>query len=254
MSLIEVYANQYRWRRWPAVYRHLGNLAGARVVDLGCGIGDQSADLARLGADVLGVDANHEVIAHATSRGIANARFVCAGISDVAAHRPACDGVWASFTAAYFAECDDLLRVVAGVLAADGWLALTELDDLFGHRPLAPHWVSLVERYYAQSLAQGRYRFRSHEHVVGRLVERGWRVEVDTVLDDDEFAFLGPAAPEVLAGWKTRLALMMPHFLDRFGDEARGFDVAFLDCLASAAHRSESRVWFLLARAPAARR
>jgi hypothetical protein len=69
-------------------------------------------------------------------------------------------------------------------------------------------------------------------------------------LDDDEFSFTGPGSPEVLEAWRTRLGFMMPRFLDRFGDEARGFDSALLQCLASREHRSHSRVWCVLACAP----
>ncbi|CAB1073502.1 hypothetical protein D1AOALGA4SA_1866 [Olavius algarvensis Delta 1 endosymbiont] len=65
MSLIEHYARQYRWRRWSEVYPYLGDLAETRVVNLGCGIGDQARDLSRLGARVLGVDGNQDFIAHA---------------------------------------------------------------------------------------------------------------------------------------------------------------------------------------------
>jgi hypothetical protein len=69
-------------------------------------------------------------------------------------------------------------------------------------------------------------------------------------LDGDEFSFAGPGSPEVLEAWRTRPGFMMPRFLDRFGNEARGFDSALLLCLASREHRSHSRVWFVLARAP----
>lgn len=250
MSLAQIYADQYVWRRWSTIYHALGDLSGAEILDLGCGIGDQARDLARLGARVHGVDANQDVIAHAVSRGIPDARFRCDNITNPANDDGKYDGVWISFTTAYFPRFDVLLRSVDSSLRPGGWLAITEVDDVFYHEPLASRWRAVVEQYYAMSLDQEVYRFRSHDHVTGVLAEHGWQIDVDRRLSDDEFSFAGPGSPEVLEAWRTRLDFMMPRFLDRFGDEARGFDSALLQCLASRVHRSHSRVWFVLARAP----
>lgn len=250
MSLAHIYSQQYGWRRWSTVYADLGDLSGARVIDLGCGIGDQSRDMSRLGARVLGVDANRELIDHAVSRGIPRARFVCDNITNLGTDEWGFDGVWTSFTAAYFPEFEVLLRSIDAALEPGGWLAIVELDDLFGHEPLAPRWRAIVDEYYEQSLAQGLYRFHSHDHVHKVLSERGWRIEVDRHLEDDEFCFVGPASSDVLEAWANRLNLMMPRLVDRFGDAARGFDSAFLQCLTSDEHRSYSRVWSILARSP----
>ena len=129
-------------------------------------------------------------------------------------------------------------------------LAITEVDDLFGHEPLHPRWVALIEKYYARSIEEGIHRFQSYAHVCQILSERGWCIDVDRKLEDDELCFVGAASSEVLEAWRTRLSFMMPRFLERFGDEAIGFDSAFLECLASKEHRSRSRVWFILARRP----
>jgi ubiquinone/menaquinone biosynthesis C-methylase UbiE len=252
MSLTQIYSNQYRWRRWSDVYSHLGDLPGKQVLDLGCGIGDQARDLSRLGADIIGVDANQEFIDHATSRGIPGARFLCGDIVDLKDNLAESDGVWASFTVAYFPRFDMFLRSIDPVLKPGGWLAITEVDDLFGHEPLDSRWAALMEEYYAKSLEEAVYRFRSHDHVCELLAERGWNIEVDRTLEDDEFCFAGPASPEVVEAWRTRLDFMMPRFLERFGNDAVGFDSAFLQCLASDEHRSRSIVWFVLAHSPTA--
>ncbi|MGV7224856.1 MAG: class I SAM-dependent methyltransferase [Nitrospinales bacterium] len=250
MSIVEYYSRQYRWRRWSDVYPYLGDLSGAQVVDLGCGIGDQAIDLSRLGAHVFGVDGNQEAIDHAKTRGIACARFVCCDIKNIMDTELKSDGVWTSFTAAYFPRFDVLIRSIDSVLKPGGWLAITEVDDLFGHEPLHPRWSELIEKYYARSIEEGIYRFQSYIQVCQVLSERGWRINVDRVLEDEELSFVGVASSEVLGSWKTRLSFMMPRFLERFGDEAVGFDSAFLECLASKEHRSRSRVWFILAHKP----
>jgi len=253
MSLVEIYSKQYPWRRWSTVYPDLGDLEATDVLDLGCGIGDQSRDLSRLGARVLGIDANQAVIDHAESRGIPHARFLCDNVTNVPNYELEFDGVWASFTAAYFPHFDVLLDVIDRVLRPGGWLAVTELDDLFGHRPLAARWVALIEQYYARSFEQGMYRFRSHDHVMEVLTKRGWLIDIDRTLEDDEFSFEGVASSAVLQGWTTRLGLMIPRFVERFGNEAAGLESAFLECLTSPEHRSESSVWFILACRPGGR-
>lgn len=250
MSITQIYSNQYRWRRWSSVYPDLGDISGGLVLDLGCGVGDQARDLSRRGARLLGIDANQDVIDHASQLGIPGARFLCDNITNLKEHDLVSDGVWASFTAAYFPEFDQFLRCIDAVLKPAGWLAITEVDDLFGHEPLASRWVALVERYYSKSLDEGVYRFRSYHHVREVLSQRGWRLEIDRRLDDDEFCFTGPADSDVVDAWKTRLGFMMPRFLERFGIKARGFDSAFLQCLMSQEHRSRSNVWFILARPP----
>lgn len=250
MSTSQSYSNQYRWRRWSEVYPDLGDVSDTLVLDLGCGIGNQARDLSRLGANVLGVDANQDVIDYANRRGIPRARFLRDNITNLMEYELESDGVWASFTVAYFPQFEQLLGGIDTVLKPGGWLAITEVDDLFDHEPLAAQWVGLIERYYAKSLEECVYRFRSHDHVREVLFGRGWRIEIDQKLEDDEFSFTDPADSDLIDAWKTRLGFMMPRFLERFGTEATGFDSAFLQCLASQEHRSRSCVWFILARSP----
>src|SRR5262245_34110374 len=126
MSLVRVYSDQYRWRRWSTVYPALGDLSNAQVLDLGCGIGAQARDLSRFGATVLGVDASREAIDHAASRGIPRARFVCDDITNLRDHAQEVDGVWTGFAAAYFPRFDVFLRVVEDALKPGGWMAITE--------------------------------------------------------------------------------------------------------------------------------
>jgi SAM-dependent methyltransferase len=196
------------------------------------------------------VDANQEVIDHAKSRGIPRTRFLCDNITVLKGHESEFDGAWTSFTAAYFPRFDVFLGGIDSALKPGGWLAITEVDHLFGHEPLDSRWHTVIEEYYAKSLEEGVYRFRSHDHVCEVLSERGWHIEIDRKLEDDEFCFVGPASSDILDAWRTRLGFMMPRFLERFGNKVVQFDSAFLQCLASEEHRSSSHVWFVLARSP----
>lgn len=103
MSLSDEYKRQFAWRPWSEVIDLLPPLSGKTVLDLGCGIGDQAAELAKRGARVIGIDANDELLAEAQSRKIPNAEFRhgdLRALQDVGI----VDGIWSSFAAAYVPE------------------------------------------------------------------------------------------------------------------------------------------------------
>ena len=250
MSLSELYRQQYPWRPWDQIYRLLGNLTGQVVLDLGCGIGDQAADLARLGADVIGVDGNESLVEVARAREIPRARFVCADLSSFDLTGDHADGIWLSFTVAYFPRIEEALDSWSRWLVPGGWMAVTEVDDLFGHEPLEQRYRKLIEEYYARSLEEGLYAFRSCDRLRDALVSRGWKIDVQEEFPDLELSFEGSADDAVLSAWQTRLDLMLPRFVERFGEEATGLRDAFLHCLASSEHQSRACVWFLMVRRP----
>jgi trans-aconitate methyltransferase len=252
-DIAEEIRRQYRWRSWPAVYAALGELRGARVLDLGCGVGDQTADLIARGAEVTGLDLDPTLL-DAARAAVPGAAFVAADIADPASFRGrAADGVWISFALAYVRSLPGALAAWAGALVPGGWLAVTEVDDLFGHEPLSPAHRARVESYYDDARRAGRYQFRSRASLRAALADGGWAIEVDRELPDAELAFAGPAGPDVIAAWAARLdrmALLAAHF----GDEWPGFRAEFLAALAAPAHRSLAAVWFILARRPHAER
>lgn len=53
---------------WPATRSLLGDVAGERILDAGCGSGEHSADLAAEGAEVVGVDASAKMLQQARDR------------------------------------------------------------------------------------------------------------------------------------------------------------------------------------------
>ena len=52
MGLVNEYRRQLNWRDWDAVFSALPPLAGLAVLDLGCGVGDQAAELVARGVRV----------------------------------------------------------------------------------------------------------------------------------------------------------------------------------------------------------
>jgi SAM-dependent methyltransferase len=246
-SLVDEYRRQHAWRSWSAAYGHLGDLRGASILDAGCGPGDQAADLTARGAAVLGMDMDASLLEAARARGIPGARFVQADIADPASYRGvSVDGVWVSFAAAYLPRIAGPLALWARALRRGGWLAITEVDDLFGHEPLSPAHRARILSYYRDAAEQGRHQFRSRDRLREAL-HPGWTIEIEDELPDAELAFDGPAAPEVLAAWTARLdrmRLLAAHF----GGDWDDFRAELLAALASPAHRSLATVWFLLAR------
>lgn len=247
MSLGDQYRRQYAWRSWAGIYDSLGDLRGKTVLDLGCGPGDQAADLAARGATVVGMDLDETLLATARSRRIPGASFVKADIADPKSFQDRhADGIWISFSAAYVTRIDNALDVWASALRPGGWLAITEVDDLFGHEPLSPTHRDLILSYYQDALTSGRYDFRLRARLRQQLTTAAWHITEDRNVTDAELSFDGPAPHAVLEAWTLRLSRMQ-LLASHFGPEWPDFRTQFLATLAAPQHRSLSTVWSVVA-------
>jgi SAM-dependent methyltransferase len=240
VSLADDYRRQLRWRPWTAILDALPSVAGQTVLDLGCAVGDQAALLADRGANVIGIDANEELLAAAKARGIPNAEFRRGDLRSVECEVLA-DGIWCSFAAAYLVDLPLVLAGWRGLLRPGGWIAITEADDLFAHRPLSTQTTSLLEGYVAHAFEQGWYDFRMGRRLGGILREAGFEVLREFSLPDAELAFDGPALPEVVEAWRARFARMKA--LQEFcGPDFEWLRDEFLDCLLREDHRAAATV------------
>lgn len=248
MSLADEYERQFEWRSWPRVFAALPGLRGASVLDLGCGPGRLAAELARRGARVVGIDADEQLLERARSRGIPDAEFRTADLRAFSHVGPSVDGVWCSFAAAYFPNLSDVLTRWRAALRPGGWIAITEVDDLFGHGPLAARSRTLLEDYARDALAAGRYDFHMGGKLRDHLDRAGFDVEQTLELEDRELAFDGPAESDVVAAWRRRFDRMV--LLQRFcGAELERTRDDFLDCLTRAEHCATAKVLCCVARA-----
>jgi SAM-dependent methyltransferase len=197
------------------------------------------------GARVLGFDANEELLAVARSREIPNAEFShCNLRGDLPLTEPV-DVVWCSFTAAYFPTLADRLTAWTQHLHVGGWIALTEIDDLFGHEPLSSASRGLLDGYAEDSLRVGRYDFRMGGKLAAHLRQAGFNVTRQLVVPDAELSPVGPASAEVIAAWADRLDRMI--LLRKYCGPS--FDTVreeFLSCLAHTEHRSLAKVHCVL--------
>jgi SAM-dependent methyltransferase len=228
----------------------LPRIEGQTVLDLGCGVGDLAAALSARGARVIGVDANEELLATARARQLATAEFVLADLRSLPDLATRADGVWCSFGAAYFVDLSSVLASWARHLRAGGWIALTEIDDLFGHEPLGARTRALLEAYARDAFAAGRYDFHMGRKLGAHLERSCFAIERQLVLTDRELAFDGAASREVHDAWRNRLDRM--KLLHEFcGDEWPAARDDFLACLARSDHVATARIHFCMARTSA---
>jgi len=240
MSLADEYARQRAWRDWETALAALPLSPGQTVLDLGCGIGDVAAEIAARGPQVLGYDTNEELLHVARARAIPGASFACRDLRDLPDQVRA-DGIWCSFAAAYVPDLAPVLSAWLRHLRPGGFVALTEIDDLFGHEPLGASTSTTLERYVTEALAAGRYDFRMGRKLRANLERCGVRVVAEVELRDREFAASGPLPGDVVAAWQARFERMQLLRLAA-GAEFAALRDEFLGCLQRSDHRSRSRV------------
>jgi ubiquinone/menaquinone biosynthesis C-methylase UbiE len=241
MSLSNEYKRQYRWRDWPTVFDALPSLKGQTIFDLGCGVGDLGAALVARGARVIGFDMNEELLHEARLRRLSDAEFRTMDLRAFENPGSLADGVWCSFTAAYFPDLPVALTLWTRNLTDGGWIALTEIDNLFGHEPLSEEAKAILSAYDEEAFAAGIYDFRMGRKLKGYLESSGFNVVKQLILEDRELAFSGPARSDVLDAWRARFERM--RLLRDFCGSCIGrVQAEFLGCLMHAEHRSVAKV------------
>ena len=108
-----------------------GNLAGAAVLDAGCGSGAQAEWLLDQGAEVTGIDVSPRMIEEAERRCGGRGRFLVADLARPLPLEPASlDGITCSLMLHYLADWSVPLRSFASALRPGGW-AVISLDHPF---------------------------------------------------------------------------------------------------------------------------
>jgi ubiquinone/menaquinone biosynthesis C-methylase UbiE len=108
----------------PAMTAALPPVAGARVVDLGCGEGDLAVRLAAEGAaEVLAVDVSEQMLAAAHPH--PRVRYRRADLADFDVPPGSADLVVSSMALHYVEDFEDLVNRIARWLAPSGWFVFT---------------------------------------------------------------------------------------------------------------------------------
>lgn len=247
MRIIEEYSRQYTWRSWPQVFAAIPEIRNQFVIDLGCGIGDQAADLCSRGAHVIGLDINKDFIAYANARQIANAEFRVTDLRSIHLPNVQADGIWSSFTTAYFPLLDGIIAGWVELLKPGGWIVLVEIDALFKHHPISTRSSELLDMYVDDSLKNQRYDFCMGGKIPTILRRMNFEILANFSLPDTELSFNGPAPHEIQEAWRLRFDRM--QILHQFcGVEFENVRDDFLNCLTREDHRSEAMVKCCIAR------
>lgn len=239
MPLVEEYRRQFSWRDWPRALALCPIGRGQQILDLGCGPGDLSAELAARGLTVTGIDRDPELLAAARAR-TPDASFQQHDLSRLTLPAAAFDAIWCSFTAAYFVDFAATFARWCGFLKPKAWVCLIDIDDLLGHEPRSDAARDTVERFYRDALESRRYDFRAGQRLASTLESQGFHVTA-TELADRELALDGPASADVLEAWRARFSRMLG--LQAFlGSEFAAFVDGFIGTLESPRHRALCRV------------
>jgi len=143
-----------------ALLDRVGVLPGMRVLDLGCGTGEVTRELAkRAGREghVVGVDMDERVLNHARTAGQeANPVEWRVGRAEDLAERDAYDVIYARFVFSHLADPDAVLRSIGVALRRGGRVVLEDIDiTAHAHWPESPAFRRYIEIYSATARARG---------------------------------------------------------------------------------------------------
>lgn len=233
-------------RPWATVFELLPSLRGQLVLDLGCGEGSQAAELVARGARVIGIDLNEEVLQRARSRRLPDAELRLADLRALPDLGVTAQVLWSRFSAAYFPDLPAVLAAWSRHLEPGGRVVLTEIDDLFGHQPLAAGTKAVFDAYARDALAAGRYDFHMGRKLRRHLERSGFTVAEELAIEDPELSFDGPARPEVVEAWQARFD-RMTLLRDFCGPDFEEVREELLGCLARPDHRSTATIYCCIA-------
>ena len=115
------------------IREHSGGLAGKNVLDVGCGGGILSEALAREAAQATGIDMAEKSLqvaqAHAEQQGLANLRYRCISVEDLAAEMPhSFDIVSCMEMLEHVPDPASVIRACAKLAKPDGWVFFSTIN------------------------------------------------------------------------------------------------------------------------------
>jgi ubiquinone/menaquinone biosynthesis C-methylase UbiE len=198
-----------------AVYAAAGARGGDRVLDIGCGCGVTTLELARTvgpSGSVVGVDISGPMIVRGRERaeaaGFANARFVVADAQIAPLPKPLFDCAASRFGVMFFEDSTTAFANIRGSVRAHG-----RLTFVCWRTPAENVWASGMGRVLrdllppmppVDPLAPGPFAFASDDRVRSILTESGW-THVNIEAQDHEMVLFGSSDLEATVERSLRL-------------------------------------------------
>lgn len=189
----------------------LGDLSGKRVLHLQCHFGQDSISMARMGAEVVGVDLSDQAIAKASEMAAmlqANARFICCNLYDLPQH------------------LEGQFDVVFTSYGTIGWL------------PDLKAWSEIVERYLRPG---GRFVFVEFHPVVWMFDDDFQKIaynyaQREAIVIENEGSYADREADIAMTSvsWNHSLSNVIQNLLDRglLLQQFQEIDYSPYDCFA----------------------
>jgi SAM-dependent methyltransferase len=250
MTIAEEYTNQQSWRNWRSYLDMLPVNKKDIILDLGCGTGHVSSILAERSLNVIGIDVDTDLLDEAKKiNSKENIGYVNGDLRKIHETKlPLADGIWASFVAAYFPDFSHLLKQWLKLLKPGGWIALVEVNDLFGHLPLSLGSREGFKRFYEVERSRNQYDYEMGSKLNSLLTDEQLSIINDEFKFDKELSFNGPADPQILTAWENRFDRI--HALGEFFGKEKypNIKFEFLESLTKEDHTCNALVRFVIAR------
>lgn len=139
---------------WPALRALLPEIAGKRVVDLGCGFGQLSRWLGDAGAaSVLGIDLSEKMLARAVAETTNPAIIYARGnLDELVLASESADLIVSSMALHYVEDFDRISQMLFDTLAPDGQLVFSVEHPIYAARA-EPEWVAAADGRQAFAIA-----------------------------------------------------------------------------------------------------
>lgn len=165
----------------PTLLGLIGDVAGQRILDAGCGAGHYATALVERGASVLGLDGSATLVSHTRTRLGDQAEVLQHDLNtplDFLADATF-DGVVCALVLHHLRSRPQFLREVFRVLRPGGWLTLSTTHPTFdwrhfGNTYFSREWVELIMRDGEHSI---RYQRMSLQTILEELLSAGFVLE-----------------------------------------------------------------------------
>ena len=242
MSITEEYKNQASWRNWKTYIDLLPIKANDRILDLGCSNGYVSKLLSQRAKQVTGIDYSHDLLEIAKKENKSDLKEIDElGLFKV-------DGIWSSFTVAYFPDFASVLKKWIDLLKPGGWIAIVEMDDLFAHEPITDKSQLKFNQFYQKQRSLDIYDFEMGRKIRDFITDEGLTIISEDSISDRELTCNGSVDNDIYMAWVDRFERM--ESLKKFLGDKEFCEIKddFLSCLKNDKHESRTKIEYIIAK------